>query len=194
MIVAVIPRHAVPPDAGQLTAPERAALAAVRGARRRDEWIRGRLAIRRVLADAAASVLADTDGAPAIAGGTPRSVSLSHDGGWIAVAAAAPAWRLGIDLCLRAHAARVQRILRWLGVEVDGGVDPVATWCVLEVALKLRRWPITTLLGAGERRARGLAVARAGDALAVRGLGADALVRHAGTADFVVGWAREAAS
>ena len=145
MLLAVIPTYAVPPDADRLTGTERAALAGVHGARRRDEWIRGRLAIRRVLGDDAGSVLAGADGAPVVDGGTARSVSLSHDGGWIAVAAAGAEWRLGIDLCLRAHAERVARILAWLDVRLGTTVDPVAAWCALEVGLKLRRWSIEAL-------------------------------------------------
>lgn len=78
------------------------------------------------------------DGAPYLVG-RDEHISISHDGAWTAVAlCAAP---VGIDLCLRAHAERATRILRWLGI--DGGV---AEFAALEAALKLRRLGIERVL------------------------------------------------
>src|SRR5688572_21728831 len=116
---------------------------------RRDEWIRGRLAMRSALVaslgpDAAdIDIVVAPDAGPLLVGGPPCAVSLSHDAGWIAVAVARGAYRVGIDACARSHAARVSELLRQLGV--DYACEPVAAWAALEAVLKLRRWPILEL-------------------------------------------------
>jgi phosphopantetheinyl transferase len=186
--VAVVARRTVDADPARLTVAERGALAQVRGARRRDEWIRGRLAMRRLLSDPDTSVVVADDGAPQPTGGRPCSVSLSHDGEWIAVAVASASLRLGIDLCVRCHAARLPRILRWLDVAY-GALDPVTVWTALEAALKLRGLAIEAL----RDRALEVEAAPAHErSVIVRGLGADLHVRTRATRDFVVGWAVEA--
>lgn len=173
-------------DPALLTDLERAHLSTLRGDRRRDEWIRGRLAIRRVLRDPATSIVVDADGAPRAVGGEPRSVSLSHDGNWIAVAVGSEEVRLGVDLCVREHASRVARILAWLGIETS--CDPVLAWTALEVALKLRRLSVEAL------RDRALVVEQiAADQIVVRGLGAAVTATVRADVDHVVAWAREIA-
>ena len=82
------------PRPGLLTRTERAEVERLRyRGRRRDEWIAGRLAARRVLARRLGagvrdvSVVADPAGAPRVTGGpAPLAISLSHDGGRVAVA------------------------------------------------------------------------------------------------------------
>ena len=101
-----------------------------------------------------------TDGAPLVADG---HISRSHDGAWTAVALSPRP--VGIDLCLRAHAPRIVRVLKWLAIECDA--DPVAQFAALEAALKLRRLSIEHLLS---RRA---SITRADHALVVHGLGDD---------------------
>lgn len=170
-------------DPARLSDLEREDLAAIRGERRREEWIRGRLAIRRVIDDPAMSIVVDPDGAPRAVGGRPCSVSLSHDGAWIAVAVVGDGMRVGVDLCARQHASRVKRIHAWLGVVTT--LDPVVAWTALEVGLKLRRLSVEAL------RDRELVVERRDGAVCVRGLGADATVMVRGERDYVVAWAAE---
>src|SRR5256885_6260492 len=90
--------HALPSSAAReelLSARERAQAAALdlRG-RRRNEWIRGRVAMRRTLVArfgataARLSLLSEEDGAPRLEGKTDCAVSLSHDGDYFAVALA----------------------------------------------------------------------------------------------------------
>jgi hypothetical protein len=184
--VAVLDRRAVDADPARLTAAERDALAPICGDRRRDEWIRGRLAIRAVLGDPDTSVLVRADGAPLPTGGQPCSVSLSHDGEWIAVAVGAAEVRIGIDLCVRSHEARVARIVRWLDVRCDG-VDPLTTWTALEAALKLRG------LGVEALRDRALEVEPDASGVLVCGLGNAMHVRSRSCRDYVLGCAMEAA-
>ena len=187
--VAVVDRTTVDADPEQLTAAERGALARVTGARRRDEWIRGRLAIRRVLGDPEISMVIAPDGAPRPVGGQPCSVSLSHDGEWIAVAVASAGVRLGIDLCVRSHEVRLARIMRWLDVRY-GALDPVIVWTALEAALKVRGLAIEAL------RDRALEVRPDPEhdgAVIVRGLGDQLRVESREGRDFVVGWTSEAA-
>lgn len=181
--VAVMASASIVADPARLSELERVHLAAIRGERRRDEWIRGRLAIRRFLGDPATSIIVDPDGAPRAVGGTPRSVSLSHDGDWIAVAVAGEGVRIGVDLCLRQHASRVKRIHAWLGVVTT--LDPVIAWTALEVGLKLRRLSVEAL------RDRELVVEARGGKICVRGLGADAIVTLRAERDYIVAWATE---
>src|SRR3954463_10444173 len=103
---APVPRPAL------LTRIERAEVERLRyGDRRRDEWIAGRLAARRVfvrrLGPGAGELNGVTDptGAPRVTGGpAPLAISLSHDGGRIAVALAPGRGRVAVDVCDRAHA------------------------------------------------------------------------------------------
>ena len=185
MHVAITRQSAIDPDPGLLTPAERDALASVRGERRRSEWICGRLALRRALGDPDTSILVAPDGAPAPVGGAPCSVSLSHDGDWIAVAVGDATARIGIDLCLREHAGRVTRILRWL--DVRGADDTLAAWVALEAVLKLRRLPIEAL------RDRALELRASPDAILVSGLGDPVTAQVRDAPDYVVGWAMEAA-
>ena len=156
---------------GSLTPAERNVLASIRGPRRREEWIRGRLAAHRLVDR---EVLVDTDGAPRIEDG---HISLSHDGIWIAVAVAPTP--IGVDLCLRTHGSRIAAVLRWLGVDADD-IDPVAQWAALEAVLKLRRLSIEQL------RERSLALRVDGDGIVVRGIGDDVHVRVTAEPEFVV--------
>ena len=179
------------PDPSRLSAAERAALSLPPGARR-DEWIRGRIALRRALvaafgpAGAGVDILVAPDGGPAPSGGPPCAVSLSHDGDWIAVAVAAgPAARLGIDLCARAHAPRIAAILARLGL--GGALDPCLQWAALEAVLKLRRLSIFAL----REHPSSLRAHDGGRALEVLGLGAPALVRWRAEPDYVVAWTAE---
>ena len=181
--LAVMASASIVADPARLSDLERVHLAAIRGERRRDEWIRGRLAIRRLLGDPATSIVVDPDGAPRAVGGTPRSVSLSHDGDWIAVAVAGEGVRVGVDLCVRQHASRVKRIHAWLGVVTT--LDPVVAWTALEVGLKLRRLSVEAL------RDRELIVEARGGSICVRGLGADAIVTVRAERDYVVAWGTE---
>ena len=187
------------PRPGLLTRTERAEVERLRyRGRRRDEWIAGRLAARRVLArrlGAGArdvSVVADPAGAPRVTGGpAPLAISLSHDGGRVAVALAPGRGRVAVDVCDRAHADRLPAILARLGV-ADGHADACAVWAALECALKLRGLGVTALLGAP------LAIAATGDAtgsdrLRVSGLGAAAVCQVASRGDYALAWAEEAA-
>jgi 4'-phosphopantetheinyl transferase EntD len=183
--VVVLDGRTITANPARLTAAERVALAQLRGSRR-DEWIRGRLAVRRVLGDPDTSVLVRDDGAPLPTGGRPCSVSLSHDGSWIAVAIAPAGTGVGVDLCERAREPTVARILRWLDVRTS--LDPLATWTALEAALKVRGLGIEAL------RDRALEVrVTAADGARVHGLGADLTVRSRIFRDFVLGCALEAA-
>jgi hypothetical protein len=162
---------------------------------RRDEWIAGRLAARRVLtgrlgtAAQDISVLSDDGGAPRVTGGAfPLAISLSHDGGRVAVALAAGDRRVAVDVCDRVHARRLPPILRRLGVITDAPDDPCALWAALECALKLRRRAVTALLGAPLQ----ITAARP-DRIRVAGLGADAVCRVVSHADHAFAWAEEAA-
>src|SRR5262249_35687927 len=151
----------------------------IRGERRRDEWIRGRLAIRQVLGDPDTSVLVRGDGAPHPTGGRPGSGSLSRAGDRVAGAVGAVDVRGGPDLCVRSHAAKVERILRWLDVR-RAGLDPLTTWTALEAALKVRG------LGVEALRDRALAVEVEPGGMHVRGLGAGLRVRSQGHRDYVI--------
>ena len=170
-------------DADRLSGPELEVLATVRGARRRDEWIRGRIAIRSVLGDHVSTVV-DPDGAPRLVGST-CNISLSHDGDFIVVAVAAASSRVGVDLCLNDHASRVEQILRWLDVQTK--LDPIACWAALEAVLKLRRLSIEAL------RDRVIALCLHGDAIAVGGIGDDSIVRICNAPDYAIGLATELA-
>jgi hypothetical protein len=204
---------------GELSAAEQAVLV-LRDGPRRDEWIRGRLALRQALVAAlgpegsGVSVLVDPDGAPRPEGGPPCAVSLSHDGDWIAVGViAGAAWRVGVDLCLRSHAARVSRVLGRLSVAAGGiderseatgggnpagfagrardgvprGIDPCAQWAALEATLKLRRLSVMAL------REHAIEIREAGTELEVRGLGAAATVELHHAPEHVVAWTAERA-
>jgi hypothetical protein len=181
-VIEVFAAHAIAPDEAALSELERSTLATLRGERRRDQWLRSRLAIRRLLEDPGASVINDGDGAPLVVGASCH-VSLSHAGDWIGVAVANATTRIGIDLALRAHGDRMATLLDWLGVRGDA-LDPVARWAALEAVLKLRRWPIEMLRDAA------LEVASA-DGLLVRGLGADARVDTRIAPDYVLAWTSE---
>ena len=139
MIVWVGPRGELPGSSDALTPDERALLDALgfAGARAR-EWIAGRVAVRRAIARSG-SVLADASGAPTCEG---WSVSISHDGDWVAVAADRVA-RVAVDVCCISRAERAERILARLGVRAE---DPCLAWAALECALKLRGRGVWSLL------------------------------------------------
>lgn len=175
-------------DAALLSPAERAVMPPA--GLRRDEWIRGRLALRSALVAALGPAAADIDivvapdAGPLLVGGPACAVSLSHDAGWIAVAVAPGSSRLGIDLCARTHAARVSELLRQLGVTYD--CEAVVAWAALEAVLKLRRWPILEL------REHALSVVgRDATTVIVHGLGEAAVVALQASDDHVVGWAIE---
>lgn len=145
----------VQPDTAELSAAEQTELAVhAFGPRRRREWIRGRLAARRALAQfagdgaAAASVLVHPDGAPRVTGCPGVALSLSHDGDYIAIALGrGSSLSVGVDLCLHSHRERARQILHRLAV-TSGRLDPVVQWAAIETALKLRRMAVTSLLDA----------------------------------------------
>jgi hypothetical protein len=163
------------------------------GQRRRNEWIRGRLAVRRALAsrfgEAATrlSLLTDEDGAPRLEGRPDCAVSLSHDGDYFAAAIADRAGvRVGVDLCLRQHEARLQVIFARLAVQA-ANVDVVAGWAALECFLKLRRLGVTALLD------NALALAMTADGVEVSALGSTVSLSLLRRPQFVVAWGGEAA-
>jgi hypothetical protein len=145
MTVHVWSRAELTADRGQLTDHERDDLhrLALTG-RRAEEWIAGRIAMHRVLG-ATTSVTTCDDGAPdyrPAPGARYRSVSLSHDGAWIAVAAAEGP-EVAVDLCTLDHAVRLGPILSRLGVVAN---EPCVAWAAIECVLKLRRRAIWSLL------------------------------------------------
>jgi hypothetical protein len=176
--LAVYARADLPEHVGALRGAERAELAAMRASpARAREWIAGRAAIRRAIG-AEVEIATGADGAPRVAG---HDVSLAHDGAWVAVAIGRGA-RVGIDLCDRAHAARLARILARVGAGAAG--DPCRVWAALECVLKLRRRGVWSLLdGRASVDARGL----------VSGIGAPVQVAWASTRDYALAWAEERA-
>jgi hypothetical protein len=189
--------HALPALAAReelLSEVERAQVAALglKG-RRRNEWIRGRLAMRRALvskfgeAATRLSLLTEEDGAPRLEGKADCAVSLSHDGDYFATAIAdGPIMRVAVDICLRQHEVRLQRIFSRLAVH---GVktDVVAGWAALECFLKLRRLGVAALLDTA------LTLALSADGVSVSAFGSTvsfSLLRHP---QFVVAWGGELA-
>ncbi|HEV2914408.1 MAG TPA: hypothetical protein VGX92_14115 [Pyrinomonadaceae bacterium] len=190
--------HHLPPAAAReelLSAAERAQLSSMGlGPRRRSEWISGRLAARRALCsrfgEAAAtslSLLVEPDGAPRLEGKEDYAVSLSHDGDYFAVAIAERAgMRVGVDVCLRKHEARLRRILPRLRLR-GAGLDVFAQWAALECFLKVRRLGVAALLDTAltvEADARGAKVSADGCAL---------LLTFLSHPDFVAAWGGELA-
>lgn len=180
----------VPGDSRLLRRSERRELHALRLlGPRREEWIRGRVAIRRALArwlprlpDASSCrVRTEPSGAPSVVG-VDCTISLSHDGRWFAVALApSRALRIGIDLCRRVHAERLGPILRRFtrrGVQLD----PVVQWAALECVLKMRGLGITALVGSDTT------VRRAGQRVLVHGIGPEASLHVIDGPEFVVVW------
>lgn len=157
---------------------------------RREEWIRGRVAIRRAVARwlpraSTCRVQTEPSGAPLVVG-VDCTVSLSHDGRWFAVALApGRAVRIGVDLCRRVHADRLAPILRRFirrGVQLD----PVLQWAALECVFKMRGWGITALIGSDA------IVRRDGQRVLVRGIGPDVSLHVIDRREFVVVWGSEA--
>jgi hypothetical protein len=177
MIVQVWSRAELTADRGQLTEHERDDLRrlALTG-RRAEEWIAGRIAMHRVLG-ATTSVTTCDDGAPdyrPVPGARYQSVSLSHDGAWIAVAAAEGP-EVAIDLCTLDHAERLGPILARLGVVAS---EPCVAWAAVECALKLRRRAIWSLLDGTIAVADGR----------VTGIGGEVHVDTRTTADYALAW------
>ncbi|HEV7858074.1 MAG TPA: hypothetical protein VGO91_05550 [Pyrinomonadaceae bacterium] len=189
--------HALPALAAReelLSEAERAQVTALGLAgRRRNEWIRGRLAMRRALisrfgeAATGLSLLTEEDGAPRLEGKADCAVSLSHDGDYFAVAIADGAvMRVAVDICLQQHEARLQRIFSRLAVR-GVKMDVVAGWTALECFLKLRRLGVAALLDTA------LTLALSADGVRVSALGSTvsfSLLRHP---CFVVAWGGEMA-
>lgn len=181
----------VPGDPRLLRLAERRELRALRLlGPRREEWIRGRVAIRRAVAcwlarhASTCRVRTEPNGAPRVVG-VDCAVSLSHDERWFAVALApGRALRIGVDLCRRVHADRLAPILRrftrW-GVQLD----PVVQWAALECVFKMRGLGITALLGSDAT------VRRVGRRVRVDGLGPAASLYVIDRPDFVVVWGSE---
>lgn len=136
-----------------LTKAESAQLRALGfGQRRRSEWVRGRLAMRRALvsrfgeAATGMSLLSEPDGAPRLEGKADCAVSISHDGDYFAAAIADKSgMRVAVDICLLEHEARLQTIFSRLTVR-GACVDVVAAWAALECFLKLKRLGVAALL------------------------------------------------
>lgn len=180
----------VPGDPRLLRLAERCELRALRLlGLRREEWIRGRVAIRRAVAcwlprASRCRVHTEPSGAPLVAG-VDCTVSLSHDERWFAVALApGRGLRIGVDLCRRVHADRLAPILRRFirrGVQLD----PVVQWAALECVLKMRGLGITALVGSDP------AVRRAGRRVWVEGIGPGASLYVIDRSEFVVVWGSE---
>src|SRR2546427_11017479 len=156
---------------------------------RREEWIRGRVAIRRAVARWTPHASrcrrhSESSGAPLVVG-VDCTVSLSHDGLWFAVALApGRALRIGVDLCRRVHTDRLARILRRFtrrGVQLD----PVVQWAALECVLKMRGLGITALMGSDAR------MRRFGRSVQVEGMGPYVSLYVVDRPDFVVVWGSE---
>jgi hypothetical protein len=161
------------------------------GQRRRDEWIRGRTCVRRALVSrfgedaSSTSLLADADGAPRLSGSVDCAVSLSHDGDYFAVAIAERAlMRVGVDICLRQHEARLRRILQRLKVCAPG-IDVVAQWAAAECFLKLRRLGVAALLDTA------LTLEQRGETMDVYTEGAKLSLSVSCFPEFVVAWGGE---
>jgi hypothetical protein len=163
---------------GDLTDAERAVMP--RGARAA-EWTAGRLAVHRVLGEPR-DVLVAGDGAPRVEG---AEVSLSHDGGWVAVAVGDEGRAVAIDLCAAEHAERVAGVLERLGVAA-GSPDACVVWAALECALKLRRLGVWALVDAK------LAVDVREGGANVRGIGDEVAVAWRRDPEYVVAWAEAA--
>ncbi len=108
-----------PVTAGLLSAPERARLATQRSARRRGEFVAGRVAVREAIAALmGAPSLEDLvvdrheDGAPRLVGLEGVAVSITHASRRAFAIAAPGDAPLGLDLCEHADAARVRRVAR----------------------------------------------------------------------------------
>ena len=180
----------VPGDSRLLRRSERRELRALRLlGPRREEWIRGRVAIRRAVARwlphaSSCGVHTEASGAPSVVG-VDCTISLSHDGPWFAVALApGRALRIGVDLCRRVHGDRLAPILgRFTGRGVQ--LDPVVQWAALECVLKLRGLGITALVGSDAT------VRRAGPRVLVRGIGPDVGLHVIDRTEFVVVWGSE---
>ena len=181
----------VPGDPRLLRPAERRELGALRlMGRRREEWIRGRVAIRRAVAcwlvrqASGCEVHAEPDGAPRLVG-VDCAVSLSHDDRWFAVALApSRALRIGVDLCRRVHADRLVPILRRFttrGLQLD----PVVQWAAIECVLKLRGLGITALLGTDAT------LRREGRRVRVEGIGPVASLYVIDQPEYVVVWGSE---
>ena len=195
MLVAVFDRAGLDESEDMLTHEERRCLDhAHYGPRRRAEWIAGRVAARRALSSwlgddaGAVSVVSTSNGAPLVLGRPELSISLSHDGPWVAVAATHGPGRAAVDLCDGRYGDRVSLLLDRLAVHDDGArLSPCAAWAGLECALKLRGLGIASLLDAH------LVVSHVEPGVAqVSGLGAPATVNLAETEDFALSWAVEA--
>ena len=197
MLVTVFDREELDGGEELLTRAERRCLVDARfGVRRRAEWIAGRVAARRalcrLLGDEAApvSVISAPNGAPRALGRPDLSISLSHDGPWVAVATShrRRGWtRVAIDLCDARHDDRVRRLLERLSLDGIGGpLSPCATWAGLECVLKLRGLGISSLLDAR----LGLSHVEGGT-VEIAGLGASATVTVAETESFALAWAEE---
>jgi len=181
---------AVPGDPGLLRVAERRELLALRfRGLRREEWIRGRVAIRRAVARwlpraSRCRVHTEPSGAPLVVG-VDCTVSLSHDGRWFAVALApGRALRVGVDLCRRVHAGRLAPILRRF-IKRGVQLDPVVQWAALECVLKMRGLGIAALMGSDAK------VRRAGRRVWVEGIGPGASLCVIDRPEFVVVWGSE---
>jgi hypothetical protein len=191
MFVTVLDRRDLDASAERLGPREQRELDALGfGPRRRREWIDGRIAAHRALGGwlgagaAGLALLTDPCGAPRVVGDDGRglSVSLSHDGDWVAVAMADGGRRAAIDLCSREHTDRLGPILGRLSVEATG-LDGCETWAALECVLKLRRRGISSLLDAE------LAVRGRGREVCVFGIGAPARVEVTSRPAFALAFA-----
>ena len=156
--VARVARHERWFAAHWLTARERAFADGLGVAKRRVEWIAGRVAARRALVAAGAPRTLDVlpaagarDGAPAALDAlgrvAPLALSISHAAGW-AVAAASATVRVGVDVeaverrhpSFAAEAFAPGELDAWaaaLGLPIDGAQLETLAWCAKEALLKL---------------------------------------------------------
>jgi len=134
-----------PVDADRLHPRERRWLdrAAETRPERRSDWMAGRHGLA-LLLPAGAFALVAADGAPQVVGAV-WVASVSHEDGWVAVAARAGGGRIGIDVVPDGRAGSAARALARVRLRGDAG-EPAAAWAALECAAKLRGVGVAVLL------------------------------------------------
>lgn len=115
---------------------------------RKEEWLDGRTAVKRLLAAThgiepqEVAVLAYANGAPQLSGTPPLAVSISHTRSWVAAAVATQP--LGLDLCEVKDGPRVLRVRErafsdeeFRRLALVHPADFALAWALKEAALKL---------------------------------------------------------
>ncbi len=160
-----------PVDAHRLHPGERLWLdrAPAQHPRRRADWIAARLGLA-LLLPSAAHVLSGADGAPQVIG-AGWAVSVSHDDGWVAVAARKGPGRIGIDVVPDSAAPAAARAIARVRPRSGDAGEPASAWAALECAAKLRGVGIAVLLDCQ------VGLERRGEQIRVEGLGPPAHIR-----------------